>query len=1232
MHSRTRFLPLFTLKKHLSALLIIFTALFFLSEKTYAANSFDWTGTTSTAWTTLTNWKENGGTATAYPGQSGTTDIVNIGVSTSIAAFTKYPVLANSITIASLTFGNNNTPSNNTGGFMEFTVNANLVVTGAILQEHSPTGGLANTGGTGTVTNFEDFTYDEITVIIGTGTITCATFQVGDDTVGANDYTVNSTLLDIGSSGSTTAISITVTGNCIVNSASKNNGTVVTRSSRGLISLQSGTLTIDGTLELTNYNPFTAVMGQYESLSLFSLDLYDNANSPVLNLMGATPITTGSSPYAYNPIDFYNTNASGGTGTATVNYAGANQRVYAYNTTQSPDNTVDITPEVYQNITFSGSGTKTVDAGTLSVAGNFTLAAGTETVDISTNNPTVTILGNYSSASGTTLTKSSASALKITGTTTNGGTFNHTGSAAVTFTGAFSNTSTGTYNQSSTGTITCSAGLTNAGTFTQGSTGTIGTISVTGTLTNSGNFTQTTGAITTQSLTNSGNLNLGTANISISGNYINSGNYSQSTGTTIFNGSSAQSLTSSTQTLFKTVTFSGNNAVTMASGSKFAVNSTSVLTMSGTSTTLNANGALTLNSDVNGAATVAAIPTGCSISGNVTVQRYVQAYRSYRLVSSPVFTGSASSNNICTVNYLLTNAYLTGTGGTAGGFDKSGNPTLYLYRENLIPKYTTFLNSNFIGISNIATTPYGMNDATYTTANIPVGNGYLFYFRGSRKQGTLAKLTTAGAAATNDTLNAVGTLNQGNITVHDWYTPTSANLGRTTASTSASIEGVNLAGNPYASSIDWDKSDSVTTTAPIYAPHVSPFIYQLIPSGKQGSGNYNVYQAHTGGVGTDGLSNSNIIPSGEGFFVQATGSGASLNFTESAKSNTQVTGTSLNMARIPVVNNDQYLRIQLAKDSINTDNTIIRFNGNTKATFNPMEDAAYKAGTGVVSLSSLTSDNVPVAINQLPLTAKGDTIKLKVTASASGTYTLNMADIQGVPQEYSIWLKDASAKDSVNMRAISTYSFTVNTADTTTFGSNRFQLVLVQNPALVYKLINFDAQKSSNKKQVELIWATQNEDNYTQFSVERSTDNGKTFDVIGNILSNSSGSYGMTDRDPQQGNNLYRLKQTIDNGSPAISNTLNVQFTPENDITTSLSCYPNPAVNVINLIIVPKSQGNTSYDIRITNSTGLTVKFATVTALNWQDNVSSLLTGTYLVQVTDKKDNSVVGQVKFVKL
>jgi hypothetical protein len=111
------------------------------------------------------------------------------------------------------------------------------------------------------------------------------------------------------------------------------------------------------------------------------------------------------------------------------------------------------------------------------------------------------------------------------------------------------------------------------------------------------------------------------------------------------------------------------------------------------------------------------------------------------------------------------------------------------------------------------------------------------------------------------------------------------------------------------------------------------------------------------------------------------------------------------------------------------------------------------------------------------------------------------------------------------------------------------------------------------------------------------------------------------------------LQQVDFTNTTTYSNVVTVEFSNNgNNIAGRLNSYPNPAVNILNLSFVPKVQGNTTYDIRITNSTGMTVKFAQVTDTSWQDNVSNLLTGTYLIQVTDKRDNSVVGQTKFVKL
>ena len=98
-----------------------------------------------------------------------------------------------------------------------------------------------------------------------------------------------------------------------------------------------------------------------------------------------------------------------------------------------------------------------------------------------------------------------------------------------------------------------------------------------------------------------------------------------------------------TGTTFYTVNFNGTATTTIQSGSAYLA-STGIMTMGGTSSTLAAGGFLTLNSDVNGTATVAAIPTGCSITGLVNVQRYLTGGaandRGYRQLSSSVSTAA----------------------------------------------------------------------------------------------------------------------------------------------------------------------------------------------------------------------------------------------------------------------------------------------------------------------------------------------------------------------------------------------------------------------------------------------------------------------------------------------------------------------------------------------------------------------------------------------------------------
>lgn len=137
-----------------------------------------------------------------------------------------------------------------------------------------------------------------------------------------------------------------------------------------------------------------------------------------------------------------------------------------------------------------------------------------------------------------------------------------------------------------------------------------------------------------------------------------------------------------------------------------------------------------------------------------------------------------------------------------------------------------------------------------------------------------------------------------------------------------------------------------------------------------------------------------------------------------------------------------YLRLQLAKDSINTDNVLISFKPAAKTFYVKNEDAPTFQGFGSVSMSSLSSDNVALAINALPLSKRGLTIGLKVNAKTDGTYSLSLNTISAVPEKFDIWLRDGYQKDSVNLRQNPIYAFELSNADAGSFGSDRFKLVV----------------------------------------------------------------------------------------------------------------------------------------------------------------------------------------------
>jgi hypothetical protein len=807
-----------------------------------------------------------------------------------------------------------------------------------------------------------------------------------------------------------------------------------------------------------------------------------------------------------------------------------------------------------------------------------------------------------------------AGTLTVGDPSTNSGTINVTGTGAVTFTSTLGNT--GTINQSSSGTSTFTGVLTNsaAGTIQTSS----GTINITSSFTNSGTFTPTGGTV---------NFATDFAN-------AGTGTFSATGGTTAFNRSGTQAISNAntgTPVVFNNLTVSGSNTKTLSGTGTFAVKSSGVVTMAGTAI-LAAAGKLTLRSDINGSAAVAAMTPG-SVTGAVTVQRYVQggtaAFRGYRLFSSPVYEGVASGNNVYGVAYTKNSAYLTGTSGTGGGFDAtSSTPTIYLYREDKTPS-SSATGGNFRGINKINNaTTYNLNlDNEVGTFNIPVGNGFMFFFRGDRATNASTSTSVIPDAAT---FSNTGTLNQGTITVKNWYTPASSNLGYTGSGGGGNftVRGYNLVGNPYAATIDWGTFSSSNSANGIYGPNIANATYIYNAATKS-------YAVWNGVSGTNGA--TRYIPSGQGFYVLATGASPSLNFKEIAKVPTQqVTGSNLLMgAPVEETIAPQFLRLQLVKDATSTEDVILQFNKSATENYILGEDLPYMRGSNAVSLSTFATDNkeTPLAINQIPLPKKGLSIPLNVLTNATGIYQLVLAQAKNLPKMFDFWLIDAYKKDTIDIKTNKTYSFSVNTADATTFGSGRFSLVVRTDPADRYKLLDFEAVKQTTS--VQLRWSTGNEENYTFFTVERSIDGGQTFDVIGSEVGKSQGNYSLMDKNPVNGENQYRLKQEDYFGTVTYSKTIPVTYTSVKDAVTDdrmVSVYPNPSS--VNITISIKTTGNkpTNYTITITNTSGRVVKTIQSSQPDWAGNISDLLPGTYFIRVINSTDSSIVGDSTFIKI
>ncbi len=783
-------------------------------------------------------------------------------------------------------------------------------------------------------------------------------------------------------------------------------------------------------------------------------------------------------------------------------------------------------------------------------------------------------------------------------------------------------------------------------------------------------------------------LNSGSIPVTIGDDYSNSATGYTVTGDWTYNGSGYNSPNTSSGATAGTLTVGGLNYknlnIISADGNKTGVLN-SAATVSGILTVADkcnfqTGSYLTLLSTAAATASVAALTGSANITGTVNVQRFVTGSygRSYRLISSPVNTSSGFYN----ITSLLGTTPITGSNPvsaistTAGNsFDPSNtnNSSVWMYREgDPFPANTVIKDSDYKGIYSI-------------TENIPVGTGLLFFNRGNRTTSLASKLKGPSFPTPED--NAIlftGTLNQGNITIkvpqnninnftgtspfakespgsatqtgyyykyNSSYAPT-ANLQRTNWYATSSkagdqaTDGFNLIGNPYASTIDLD--------AVTFGSDVSALVYVYNPNNKQFS-YYTKGSATGGSVVTDGNGANRYIASGQGFFARCNTVGstnAGISFAETNKVSAQqltastspvllmsartkgdlelpakimgapATGTIGNATTAGISSG---LMLQLKTDSSNYDGIGLFFNKNWSAKVDKEDGSDMDGMSPGVYLSSYGSDKTRLAINKMPGINPNLRIKLYVDATTTASQQLLVTSMNNVAPKYSVYVVDHYKKDSVQIGVNNGYNFNINRADTASLGANRLELVFKLDPQGAYKLLGFAGKISS--RAIILNWSSKNEAAYTVFTVQKSTDDGKTFTDIGTVNSNGSGVYTFNDTDVVNGQISYRLKQTVLENETVYSDLVKLGFNAA--ATNTFYVYPNPAISNINVNLPKTYKGKAA--IRILNLVGQTLQKATVSNNSPQFDVSLLIPGVYIIEAKDANQN-VIGQAKFIKL
>ena len=408
--------------------------------------------------------------------------------------------------------------------------------------------------------------------------------------------------------------------------------------------------------------------------------------------------------------------------------------------------------------------------------------------------------------------------------------------------------------------------------------------------------------------------------------------------------------------------------------------------------------------------------------------------------------------------------------------------------------------------------------------------------------------------------------------------------------------------NPYASQLNFEALNPTAT-------NLQDGFYYLDPTNIVGGYEGYVYYGNLTGASntySGGLSVTQYIQPGQGFFLQNqnNGSASSFTFKESSINNSNVQynvfGTKKPLNRITT---------GLFSNGKNLDGAVVVFNGNFSKGLDKYDgNKISNHGENI----SFVVDSKNLCANACSLPTEKDVLPMHLYNLKTNTpYTLKLNASQFVGNGLSAYLKDSVLGTKTLLEDSNSISFTTTT-DTASY-SNRYSIVFNAG-ALPVKNINLTATALQGN-QVSVKWSVEGESNVASYKVERSID-GATFTDLATVSPAASSNYSYVDATASEGMNYYRIKVTDNAGVVAYSKVVSASLSI-ND--SRLTIYPNP-ITANSFKVQLEGVATGMYNLRLVNALGQEVMHKTLlvtgaSSVQQIDFANKVASGAYTLKV-----------------